>query len=377
MSRVVFISFFLSLCLSSCDNKSFDTKNKSGEGFLPIDTLRFERDSTTFNFSNFYKLSNEFEDSYILGNTEGRALIFYDENAKISKKVPLEVGGPQGILGPVSGIYAHNPDTICVFSLGKVFMMNESGKIFDTRFVLRFDKQINYYVTSSLPAKIVDNKLYYAPLHFGYYRDTGVSWSTDLADKNAKPQFTGYYPEDMKDGVWIGHPHLENYNTFHTKKGTFIYGIPGDPYLREYDYKGEEVKHWAAPEDFGELTPMFADENDTKANGKQVGLRAFSKYIFSFVAYDPYKDLIYRAYYHPIGKPKIESISANNYRQELDFSILAIDANTYEIIAESPRYKGKDFNLTNQFVNENGLHIQFKDVLEDEAAFLCFDINKN
>ena len=232
-------------------------------------------------------------------------------------------------------------------------------------------------MTSSLPAGIVDDKLYYSQLHLRYYRDTGITWSADLADKNEKPQFTGYYPEDMKKGVWVGHPHLENYGTFNTKKGIFIYGIPGDPYLREFDYKEEEKSHWAAPEDFGELTPMFADENDTKANGKDAGLRSFGKHIFSFVTYDPYKNVIYRAYYHPVDKSRIALINAMNYRQELDFSILAFDADTYELIAESPKYQWKDFNLTNQFVNEKGLHIQFKDVLEDEATFLSFEIDTN
>jgi hypothetical protein len=372
---LVAVPFMLSC---SCSFQTSEMESDQVNSFKPLiatDTLVFERDSTSHSFYVFQHLPDDFAERYLQGNREGHSLIFYNEHGKIIRKHQIDYDGPYGV-NRILGIYAHNKDTIAVFSDSQVFLSNHRAQFYQKYMALDINQKALNMISISTPARILGSHIYFNTLSLSGYHNLGLSFRLSL--KDGQIGLTNYYPEDIKNGFWVGAPFISSYNTFNPKKQSIYYGLAYDPFVREVDYNGSENKFRVVPTEYIDLEPLFSDAEDYKSNNSETRKKMmFSRLLFGPVAYDPYQNLIYRICFLPTNAANAVKIDSDRFPLSLNFKIIVFDFEQDKIISESQEFPGSEFETHVFFVNKNGFYLKLKDTSEDEASFLGFRIKKS
>jgi|GEM_PF-4228008 len=131
----VFVFFAIIVLIISCNgggnSQVYKDLDQNGELFYRMDTLKIKiDDKTSYTYHRFNTFKDQ-DDFYLVryqGSTH--SLLFFDlDKEKLTKTIKMDRGGPNAI-GDVQNFYIHNLDSIFIFDLGNLKIMNDEAEVY-------------------------------------------------------------------------------------------------------------------------------------------------------------------------------------------------------------------------------------------------------
>lgn len=338
-------------------------------------------------FYSFYTQTNKDNDSIIYrmkmrSGKEGIDIFnIYEED---SQKEILLTQKMSNLLKRFDGFKVINKDSIFLFGINKVLLINFNGEIISENQLLSNEKlsesnlhpvmitnrsspyfhEKNIYLTYLIdlpPDK--SNVLYKTNVTSVFNFDNGTLFEMDKTN----------YPPSYFNNCWKVLD-IEASSVFNKNKAIFSYPIEDTLYIHSLNHKAKiKKKEVKSKYKRKEVMPIRCDKLwDVKTYKKH----SYESFLYSDLIYDNYKDIYYRICKHPEEEYNLKSKfnSLNN-----KFSIMVLDSN-FNVISESkilnekPKYIPFDY-----FINEEGLWISTSNpdnesYKEDELSFELFKL---
>nr|WP_297337225.1 DUF4221 family protein [Algoriphagus sp.] len=341
------IGFFFFIILVSCSK----SKNH-GKITFDKDEIKI---SITSEYLNSYQVQSSFsnEKSLILigYNDKRHSLDFFNlGHGEVMKSKKLDYEGPNGI-GKIESLYAHSSDSIFVYELGKLHLLNSDLSISQSWDLFQIYGDLNL----GIPQCNFYFKLYYESNHKSVYffmNQMGVS-PLEIAKL---PLMTSLNLETNEVNV-LPIYHSEYFKSVSGQVGfmTYLgfYGKLDNQLIYNYQYEStmngfhldEEKLHETLKSKL-QVVPSIPQTNDPQAYDQH----AIENPHYLSPIPDPWRNLIYSIVWDGPS-------DANSYKTYLDKSqVLRVFNKDLELIQTVP-LPDRTYQINNWFVNENGLYL--------------------
>jgi hypothetical protein len=383
-SFLYFVSFFVLFGLG-CKNSETSIQGASAEyryTFGVEAPVSFPLDSLTGFFGNDMQFVPSEDDlgHLMLFNTAKGILYKYNyENRTLSGKMQFYREGENG-LGSFTnaGILYHNRDSIFIFSPRRstLFICNEEGQVKD-KFVMKLEETEATHapfpkISVNSPAFKFNNKIYMHGMSIDPQEDHTKLESflaLDLSDKSISTMAPR--PELYNEGNWGLGFKYNLYACYNPKEKALVFGFAMDHAITVKYLNGVTRQFSAKSDYFNEQEPYSSKIPTNLDRDQRIDRYSFTTPNYYSLVYDPYQDLYYRFFMHPLEDDEYTSVQGG-----LPLRIPGV------IILDNQFNKVGEFTLSNRdfvsyfFVNEAGLHIASKDLYLEDESKLMFNLYK-
>ena len=373
----IIISIGFLACGKKEDSEILVSTDQSGELVYQMDTVKINIDDQS---SYTYHRFNTFEQNgryyFVKYQGSSHSFLFYDiDKKRLTQTIKMEKGGPHGISN-LQNFYIHNLDSIFVFGVGNMKIMNEDAEVFfrmnlyeqapQDLFIDFANAEAKPFYNPYLKKVILKNSL--RRNASSSEREKSFLATIDLETKafeSIGPQHAPF----MKDAK-VGYGSYQGVH-FTSFDSLVFYNYAVSSSLFSYNLLTQETKSAA-----GDVTSIPNQAAEFKNAPTQAFINAyrFETPVFYNVLYDPYRQLYYRL--HRTGKPYEPTM--RNTLQHTTF-YLSVFGREMELLDEIKLGKNI-YSQFSAFVMPQGLFLNaaFKDfplLEESKMIFHVFDFS--
>lgn len=346
MSHLVkpFVVLTIIMSFMACGTKEssrvYSDINQYGELVYQMDTLKIEiDDKTSYTYHRFDTFEEQDKFYLVRYQASTHSLLFFDlDKRKLAKTIKMDRGGPNGI-GDVQNLYIHNLDSIFVFDIGNIKIMNDDAEVFYSMNIYASAPQewlVSFASAEAKPFYQTDLKSIILKKSLRrsaseVERSEPFLVAVDLESRVFK--LIGPQHADLMRDAEIGYGPYHGMNFTHTDS-LILYNYPVSSSVYSYNLlTGENLEF------DGEVSSISNQAAEFKNAPTQAFINSyrFETPVFYNVLYDPYRQLYYRL--HRTGKDYDPQV--NNTLIDTDFYLsvfnrkmefleeIELDKNTY------------------------------------------------
>ena len=386
------ILFFLLnvILLSACQSKYNEQKTiytiqleKSKQISLPIDENTYFLSKSIFQFEEEGREYLHFENRQ---KTMYDIIIFDLENQNVSKRIPIQREGANGIPAMTGSKPFFNSNNLMVFqhNISRISFLNGKGEVIRNIPIKKEGYFIEFNLSSFfyMPTFVKDSIIYISqrskgkgkrvgydkiPLFISYNMKTG---QTDWLPLFFPTTFDGNYTIIKgEDGFSYDYNEKDNRLVCSFIKYDSIMVTDDLQHVKWYDAKSRYLKS---------MKPNV----DNHTNDIYGLIKNEEKPKYLHLMYDKYRDVYYRFAEMPCELAKDETPYDNQAPKAREFSVIILN-DKFEIIGET-KFPGSKYFYKMSFVGKDGLYISENNLAnpefdEDKLVFSCFklvDINE-
>lgn len=292
--KLLLLSLLIALFSCSNDNRIISNK-QSSTSITQLETVSSSIDLTEEYLNNYYTqtlFSNGANDFMVAYNHKTHHIDMFNLTTKEKRTIQLQAEGQNAIPPRVDALYAHAPDTIWIYALGTVYLLNNEGEI-DKRYNLPVDdgehiiNNANYSnATIKLNYDTESNALRYVTTKMSdrcYFFVNEFDLETEIV-KKAELTYT-----EAEQGIgekfgWMQHPNV----TYRNNK--VIYNFPFNSNVYTLNLETQEMDSFGGKSKF---TKNSTSETDLASMDNWFRHTVENVHFYE-VNYDAHKDCYYR-----------------------------------------------------------------------------------
>ena len=364
MKNILFLFFIVySICSISCSGnssyknlKAKDAKEQTIK--FSVEDVRIPIDSLSYPSYSIYQNIIIDGESYLAGyNTRMHSIdIFNLDTKSFSRHIKIELQGPNEI-GNLDGFCIQSWDSIFIYSLGKLYLMDDSGSInwslnmmklkptngepgtlaSTIGFGLNFSKNRNSVFFNFIPRNVEfgTKEFYSLPFIAEFHLDNN---SLTLLPVKYSDYFVNNY---------TGYLSVPNFSFFNDR---IYYCFSGESNIYSYDLNTNETNIYGGRSKF---TKSLAESIPRNSTFDQKLRHRLTSATFFNITYDPFRDIFYRLHYG-----------------NLDYSISNETNNTFNDKSLYLMIFNKEFELLEEIKLDNYTYLPEFCGISEEGLFL-------
>ncbi|MCD9609499.1 DUF4221 family protein [Tenacibaculum maritimum] len=383
---LLFIAFFFACKKDKSVQESSKQTNYKKE-LVPSKKITLKNNGY---FYSFYTQTDSSNDSIIYRKKmrSGKdGIDIYNVYKKESQQEIIFTPEVLRLLGRYHGFNVKSKDSIFLFGLNKIMMINSEGDVFFERKLLSDDQfSENKPISSAAVMNKSQPYLFQNKIYLTYWVDLPPDKSNALYKSNVTSIYNlnghfsemshSNYPKAYFDRCWSS---LDTEVSNVLRKNTAIFSFPIEDTLYTHDLSGKKgVKKKIARSKYKkrEIEPIPCDKLWEQ---RTYFKHSYESFLYLDLVYDRFRDVYYRFCKHPKEdysmKDKFNSLNDT-------FSIMVLDSQLNviyetEVLNIKPKYINFDY-----FVNKEGLWISTsnpdnENYREDELGFELFKLKNN
>lgn len=388
MNRIILL-LLVSVLIVSCSSHHIVRIENEQKGNLTSiyelfisDSVQYCLDIETAPKSSYMQIYEDSLNTYLtLLNSYNNSIYLYDNrNQKLVKRISYDKEGANGILG-MGGYYIKNMDSIYIYNrpLLEILLTDSTGKVKEHISLRSLDADwINTYpqydLSSACPIFEKNGKLIltgFSPFAIKESLLNNFRYTAYIDIKSKQVEFHHTYPMNLygDDMNWDDPVFMQMYCAI-SPDGNLIHSFPisHDLIINKFAsddstvvYGGCNVASTISSIDWD----LFKTQ---KTPTELVFLHYLKQDLYGAIIYDPWRKVYYR-----FMQKGILNASTKNSMDEKQIVLILFD-DKFNYLGEKMIGNGKNWYISNAFVTDRGLNIQYLDQNDIEELYLNFKV---